>query len=244
MVAYMDAEFNKAEKRGHEGSSLIEIALIICDLDNAKTDNMVDTYHVYVKPSNPDEKIYEKITELTGITQTVIDEQGVPFKQAHFEIVELIRKYEITEIYTYGDYDKPAIRHNQNQCPDIPNKKTLTKRIVDVAPTVKEKLGLMDKISLENLSYIYNCESQVTHNAMDDARTLKEVMENIEKDSEEIQEILTKYKEYEKQRYENRKLLNAVKNIERFGGDIEGYMDLLKKNQSLASFKKFAENNV
>jgi len=145
-----------------------------------------NVFHMICQPSNPKErKITKFITELTGITQNMIDHAS-PADFAFLSLLNFVEKnnHGIPEYYTYGNNDKHFLErtvkhiHNFNVIVFI---QSMIGTLIDYEKIVMQRLGSNDHIGLFRLyNSIHEQEAQ-THNALDDAKKLKYVFDNIDK---------------------------------------------------------------
>ncbi|MBR1444808.1 MAG: hypothetical protein IJ583_14900 [Firmicutes bacterium] len=165
VYAAMDLELNTESSNKREYFDLIEVGLVI--YENG-TFNILEKYQSYVKTKKA--PIFERITELTGITQDIIDEKGKDFLTVYAEMVDIVKKYKVKKIYTWGDYDEVALGKNCKMYPIVPDKHTILRKIEDYA-AIMEKLLRIRGLSLEEAVYIYNADKDdiSRHHALDDA---------------------------------------------------------------------------
>jgi inhibitor of KinA sporulation pathway (predicted exonuclease) len=94
----LDLEMNQAENSAHTGK-IIQVGLAIGNLEqNIKEYELFDWY------VNPNEKIYSRITELTGITNQDIQEKSTHLENIYNKINE--------RIYHYNCYPNPVVWGN------------------------------------------------------------------------------------------------------------------------------------
>ena len=91
----LDLEMNQAENSAHTGK-IIQVGLAIGNLEqNIKVYELFDWY------VDPNEKIYPRITELTGITNQDIQEKSTHLEDIYNKINE--------RIYHYNCYPNPVV---------------------------------------------------------------------------------------------------------------------------------------
>jgi inhibitor of KinA sporulation pathway (predicted exonuclease) len=94
----LDLEMNQAENSAHTGK-IIQVGLAIGNLEqNIKEYELFDWY------VDPNEKIYPRITELTGITNQDIQEKSTHLENIYNKINE--------RIYHYNCYPNPVVWGN------------------------------------------------------------------------------------------------------------------------------------
>ena len=233
-IAFFDAEYNNADFRKNSLEETIQVGFIICDeskLLQRKEDYVLNKYMTFVKPTLT-KKLSKYVKKVTNITQKQIDE-GVTFKEAYSNILNLIEEYDIKKIYVWGS-DKPIIIKEF-----ILHRKEFTNKQRKIIPRIMEDLSYdiskkidKDQISLQNIAYIYSVKPQKSHDALDDALTLMEVYKKykiLNKDElEEFKKRKALFKKYKKEKNTIQKLCTVVFPIL----DNEDDLDLLIKEAS------------
>jgi inhibitor of KinA sporulation pathway (predicted exonuclease) len=102
-TCWQDKPPNKFPNNRNE---IIEIGLTRIDILKQE---IVETRSILVTP--PTTQISEFCTELTTITQEMIDEKGIPFKQA-MEILDKEYRASRNIFASWGDYDRKAFEKN------------------------------------------------------------------------------------------------------------------------------------
>lgn len=228
MIAYMDAEYNCCG----DDKSLIEIAVIVCE--DSKSNEPVEIYHTFVKPKLNKGRIYPRIKELTHIEQSDID-KGKSIAHVGDDLLELIKKYRIKSIYHYGDYDKTALEWNFLRRSEISKYRIIVYKLKDVMESVVTRLGMIEPVCLKDMAYLCECSSENYHNALDDAKTLMNVMYKINC-YEYNTALMNKFREFQKMRrlYNKLKvLLNEAKK--------KGQYDVVEMVLSGETFPDFEE---
>ena len=101
-ITVLDLELACWEDGNTEKSDIIEIGVALLDV---KKEQVVKSHSIYVRPR---EKISEYCTDLTGITQRMIDKQGKTLQKA---IEQLARHYPTAKtVATWGDGDLRVIK--------------------------------------------------------------------------------------------------------------------------------------
>lgn len=158
-----------------------------------------DVFHSYVKAKK---KLTSFITNLTGITQDLINE--APSTDEVFEnFFEWLNKFNNEEemcFFCYGDTDLTFIKKN------LQNTKSYKARIAlsllgmnlfNYATKVQEELELSKSISLIKLYHYYiDAEAEQKHCALDDAIYLREVFLAVGNDDHK-ERIFNNYPEYQ-----------------------------------------------
>lgn len=201
MLAFMDAEFNSfpGPKTQREDMDLIEFALIITTDDMSKS---IQTYRTFVYPETNNGKIYGRIKRLTGITNQDV-RNGKLFPEVIADVNKIVQRYGIKKIYAFDQFDKIAMKWNQSNYPGTPYSAFVIKKIHDISPYIRTKIGLNTNISVHRLAEMCHCEEE-SHKALNDARMLWKIVKAIKND-EYDKDIANQYLLKErKQAYINR----------------------------------------
>jgi len=138
-------------------NEIIEIGAIRIHRDS----NHHDTFQVLVHPRK---KIPAKITQLTGITQTMVDEEGVALNEAISEFLEFIGDLRLVSYN--ADFDmaflKNAIRITKGEEFELINKVSCALRMARRAWPGLRSYKLSDLATMGNLS------AEGTHRALGD----------------------------------------------------------------------------
>lgn len=152
-----------------------EIISIGCVRENG------DTFYSLV---HSNKKLTDFIIKLTGLTQEMINEApsaNEVFKDFWNWCHEVDSN---PEFYCYGNCDTGFVKATFNKTTDFTAASMLgylSLKLVDYAPIVRSKFGLIKDISLVKIAeYFKGEEITQRHNALEDALLLKYVAENIE----------------------------------------------------------------
>ena len=235
MLAFMDAEYNSdrdyKEKRADQ--SLIEVALIITD---DKAMNVVDSYHSYVVPQLHDGKLYKRISKMTGIRQEDVD-SGISFARSIEDMYSLVKKYEVKNIFTYGD-DESAFRWNRKQYGDVAYSKKFLKCLKDVSKPLQDLCNVRYSLSLNLFADLCGTKTRVTHSASDDAETLREVYMSV-MEGKYDREKCDAFNRHAANRERYYKIRENIRVMEQAGMKKEEILEMLKEEKA---FPKFLED--
>lgn len=180
-IAFLDAEFNQKDKQQYE---LISVAIVICDCNFVE----IDKYYSLITPILLKE-LNPNIIELTGITQKDINENGQDFYYVCEQITNLLKKYDIEKIYTWGWQDKSEFLNKKQMYLKKHNKfknDYIFKYIYimhDISKIISQylfnDLNTNKLFSMKLLSYVMNVDIKQEHHALYDARALKQCIEAI-----------------------------------------------------------------
>lgn len=168
-----DNEFDQ----NNDGIEIISIAGVIIDENN----NTIDEFHQVVRPIK-NVVLHPFCTELTGITQDMIDEADF-FNSVTDNFMKFIKKYMEEEIYIYvwGDFDTQAIDRTFKINRYDGEFKQIRDKIVNIQKRICCNITYQGKViksvwNLQNVKKIYNLPvSNNQHNALYDARDLRDV---------------------------------------------------------------------
>lgn len=171
---------------------------------------------------NPNREITSFITSLTGITQEMVD--AAPDADTVFaDLYNFVKEDEGTpEFYCYGNSDKDFCKATFEKMATTFKARCmlgyLRTGLMDFGDIVKAHFGLNNNISLLKVyNYYTGTENAQTHNALEDAKMLKYVCEQVEANEDEfdafpeyrVHKAVTKIKK-EAKTMEDLKCANAV----------------------------------
>lgn len=99
----LDLEMNQPSGK------IVQIGAVIGD---TQTGEIIDRIRIYVNPGEP---IAEFITELCGITQAQIDEQGISLEDAYFQLKKFHKKADFINPVSWGGGDSQEIYDQLNE---------------------------------------------------------------------------------------------------------------------------------
>lgn len=155
----------------------------------AITENNEEFYNL-IKPKT---KITKFITNLTGLNNIDLN-QSLDFSKV-FDIfwnwIEKIKKEENIKFYTFGDFDivllkKAYTRNNKDK-----RLKYILNHIINIQPIIMRNLKhTNNQLSLLNTVKLITNNQNIkqTHNSLEDAKLLKNILDNIEPNLENIKE--------------------------------------------------------
>lgn len=233
MIAFMDAEFNCGGGKGKKKDmSLIEVALIV--VDNIKSNEIVARYHAYSKPKLNKGIIYPIVKGLTHISQQDVN-NGKSFKDVYYDLLMYIEKYNITEIYVWGNFDKYGFKWNCALYNEITYQNMLTDKIVDISKECIKRIGLTEQMALSDIAYVCECDKQNHHNAVDDTEILAGVIWHVFNGSFNKEKIV-EYCKYIKHRAAYNALKTAINRIKESDGDLNAYLQMALRNEGFPCF--------
>lgn len=180
-VAFFDSEFTALSKKNRGIQEMIQCSLIVCEAmvsSNKISDVVIEkplfVYSQFIKPIyNP--KLSDYIIKLTGIKQDSVD-NGISLKQAIDEIYDVLQKYNIRRIVTWGP-DKMMLRRNLDliEC-DRLKSQNIIDTIVDISYDVSKSYGHNVAIAQHQMCKTLKIkEFGYLHNAYSDALNLAQL---------------------------------------------------------------------
>lgn len=134
---------------------------------------------------NPSTKITPFITDLTGITNEMSEQAPYPeevFSKFFDWCMEL--EDDLPQFYCYGNCDTNFVKKNFSSCKNFKAKAILGYLYSDLfncEPFIRSHFGVIQPISLIKITSYYKKEEITqTHNALEDAKMLKYVFEQIQ----------------------------------------------------------------
>jgi inhibitor of KinA sporulation pathway (predicted exonuclease) len=144
-----------------------------------------DSFYTLVKPAKKKDKVNHFITELTGITNEMLADapSADTAFNALFDFVLNTNDEEPLEYFCYGNSDKGFIRRTIAYMTDtraITFAASIATLLQDYAECVKRYFNLTDDVSLKKAYILIQQENiEQTHNALDDAKMLLTVAQNM-----------------------------------------------------------------
>ena len=138
---------------------------------------------------NVDDLITPKIEGITGITQEDIDNAPLS-KDVFSNFYDWLLEDELPEIMCYGDGDLTFVYNSMESATSLKESSILSflyLNMIDVTDEIKQHFYVNKTISLEKLGKHYNPDMEdQNHNALDDAKLLKSVYEQMKSGDKEI----------------------------------------------------------
>lgn len=165
-VCFIDTEFNAIDYTGqnHGIQEVIEIAAVI--FQNGEP---VDRFQRYCKLTDG-HVITKRSKSFNGITEEILNEKGIPFKDAMAEFISFLSKYDIKKIFAFGTSDKVELKRTAklNECGK--GTKRMINKIADVYPKFCGKFNITEAFSLKEICEICHIEhGSRAHSALYDA---------------------------------------------------------------------------
>lgn len=124
-----------------------------------------------MQPQANNGKLFQRVVELTGITQEQVD-SGMSIDKALSRLVDCCS--EVDKVYTWGTYDSFLLRKNSKYCKSRKGQiYNLSTNIIDLGELITKELGLKNSISLVNTSHLLGLTLSNHHSAEDDCELLR-----------------------------------------------------------------------
>lgn len=160
--------WQSAVPEGQE-NEIIEIGLAVLD---SETGAITQNQGILIKPQRSGVSLF--CTELTTITQDLLDKNGVTFEEA---IEKLVDEYQ-SDLYTwasYGHYDLNMIR---KQCRSFGVPYPMVDQHINVKTLVGEKLGLQKPTGMNGALQFLDIPQEGTHHrGVDDAKNIAKILD-------------------------------------------------------------------
>ncbi len=191
MVAFLDTEFITSQVKGGPPAKLVSVGFVICQ----KNFKEVTRFHSYIYA---EDKLHDRFQEMTGIERE--DLLSAPdYELVMEEVAEQLEAWDVKNIYVWGP-DKHVIQHDLLEYRQDVSKRTkkITNRILrmikDIEGIYCAKLDL-PSAGIANLKILCGLGTEVSHNALDDAVDLKNIIRHIDMEgcSEQMLWTMKKY---------------------------------------------------
>lgn len=191
MVAFLDTEFLTSQVKGGPPAKLMSVGFVIC----GKKFEEVTRFHSYIYA---EDRLHERFQEMTGIERE--DLLSAPdYELVIEEVAEQLEAWDVKSIYVWGP-DKHVIQRDLLEYRKDVSKRTkkLTNRILrmikDIEGIYSAKLDL-PSAGIASLKLLCGLGTEVSHNALDDAIDLKNIIRHIDMEgcSEQMLQSMKKY---------------------------------------------------
>ena len=146
---------------------IIEVGLV-----HVKQGMIVNQYHCYV---NTTQKISDQIEKLTGITNQILEKEGVTEEKAFEDIMLFIEQKEIVGYNIKFDISfLEALGSRMNQ--DL----TIT-RCKDIMDMARRKIKGLENYKLKTVADYFACDTSTMHRALQDCMLIHKVYEELNK---------------------------------------------------------------
>jgi len=159
--------WQSAVPQGQE-NEIIEIGLAVLD---SETGEITQNQGILIKPQRSGVSSF--CTELTTITQDLLDENGVSFEEA---IEQLVDQYN-PDLYTWASYGQYDINMIKKQCRSFGVPYPMGEQHINVKTWFTEKFGLQKPTGMNGALHLLNIPLEGTHHrGIDDAKNIAKVL--------------------------------------------------------------------
>lgn len=171
-IGFADFEFTCGSAMYRLRSEMLSVGIVVCDSDY----NIAERFYATSKP-NRFPKLSKQCRELTHLSQDEISaspDSSDVLKRA----VCLMDKYGVSELYVWGNFDKPGllsdIRQHRRFGKDCGSICSIYDSVRDIQAEMVSRMGLPQAVNIKELAsaFGYVPDSGSFHNAMNDAMAL------------------------------------------------------------------------
>ncbi|WP_394773515.1 exonuclease domain-containing protein [Flavobacterium sp.] len=149
-------------------NEIIEIGLAVL---NAQTGEITQNQGILIKPQRS--SVSPFCTELTTITQDLLDKNGISFEKA---IEKLVDEYQ-PDLYTWVSYGQYDINMIKKQCKSFGIQYPMGDQHINVKTLVAEKLNLQKPTGMNGALHLLNIPLEGTHHrGIDDAKNIAKIL--------------------------------------------------------------------
>ena len=175
-MCFYDSEFNAYDnfKDTKYPQELISVGLCIVD----KYNNLIDKYYSLIK-LKLSKKISKRCTDITGIKNSDM-KNALNFTNVFDDLLAILKKYKINDIYCYGLEDKKAFLKTAEIYMNNKKAISIANKFFDIRTYfLKDSNGKVGNQGLSFLKKICNIDGEVLHNALFDAIDLSQVFNTL-----------------------------------------------------------------
>lgn len=149
-------------------SEIIEIGICMLDINSG---TISDNKGILVKPTKS--KVSQFYTELTTITQDMLNNQGISFAEA----CSLLRTEYVANQYTWASYGAYDIEMIKSQCQIRGIDYPLSQNHINVKELFTDVKGLKKKVGMNGALHILGLPLEGTHHrGVDDANNIAKIL--------------------------------------------------------------------
>lgn len=166
---FADFEFTCGANIGINTCELLSAGAVICSSDYTISERFYCTARPVCRP-----RLTKQCRKLTKLTQEEIN-FSPDSNDVLADLLELLEKYSIDQIWVWGNFDKPAIgsdvRNHKRKKRPAGNIAAAWRKVTDIQDIVVRQMLLPQAVSIEELSAVfgYTPEKGTFHNALNDA---------------------------------------------------------------------------
>lgn len=226
-ICFIDTEFNANDYFEQNGGmqEIVQIGAVVF-----KNGKMTDKFSRYCKLYEG-HKLSKRCKKITGITQDIINKEGVDFNTAIEEFYDFVIRNDVDIIYAFGNADEHELRKTARLNETKSKIISMIKRIRNVYPVFSQTLDLHYTFSLKDICSIcmvdHNAER--AHSAINDAEDTALAFYNMKqkKINKQLLNDINTHK-YNLKLYDNNRSINML-NIKRPDVVDEDFLNKLEK---------------
>ncbi len=171
-LCFADFEFTCGGFIDNTRSEILSVGLVICSPEY----EIVEKFYSTARPCKFP-RMTRQCRELTGLTQPEINASR-DSNEVFAEVAELLKKYGVSSLYVWGNFDRPGLAGDMNQHrrtgKDLSSIKKIYNCVTDIQDATIRQMGLPQAVSISELSAVFGYEPQSGsfHNALSDAEAL------------------------------------------------------------------------
>lgn len=156
-----------AAPKGQE-NEIIEIGLAVLD---SETGEITKNQGILIKPQRS--SVSSFCTELTTITQDLLDKNGVSFEAA----IQKLRNEYNPDLYTWASYGQYDLNMLQKQCKSFGVPYPMAREHINVKVWFGDKFGLEKPTGMNGALYLLDIPLEGTHHrGIDDAKNIAKIL--------------------------------------------------------------------
>ncbi|PXY42740.1 DNA polymerase III [Flavobacterium cheongpyeongense] len=168
IIIDLEATCWQSEVPKGQQNEIIEIGLAVLD---AETGEITQNIGILIKPQRSTVSLF--CTELTTITQDLLDKNGVSFEDA---INQLTDEYQ-PDLYTWASYGQYDLNMLQKQCKSFGIPYPMGDEHINVKTWFAEKFGLKKPTGMNGALHLLNIPLEGTHHrGIDDAKNIAKIL--------------------------------------------------------------------
>ena len=168
IIVDLEATCWKGQIPDGEVNEIIEIGLSVLDTISGE---ILKNQGILIKPQYS--KVSDFCTELTTITQELLDKEGILFEEA---IEKLIGEYD-PDLYTWASYGAYDLNMLQKQCKKFGVDYPMANDHINVKILFAETKGLAKPTGMNGALHILNIPLEGTHHrGIDDAKNIAKIL--------------------------------------------------------------------
>ena len=224
-------------------SDIISIGCYICELiDNSY--KVIDTYYTLVQPKHP---LSERISKLTNITEKDLNKNAISLDEMLRNIKGYV--YKSSAIFYYGDSDVKCIRRNLKYLKGTNLRNILITMTQKMRGLNIEMKHPSKSLNLQAGYYLFTGDKiSTTHNALDDARLLYYIVNNIIQPNNNMKYFISDIIDYYNFREATRSIKKGLSMLSQMYSekDIKAIIQEVQENEDIVrcTLMEYLENNA